>query len=247
MSVILKVAVLLAILLLPVLLLVLLFRQRRQLRHLQLQLEELREALAYAREAPNLAAQERQRLLADLHDDVGGKLLALMHAVEHPEHADLARAVMQDFRDVVSRSQLDACTLLQALGQIREETGQRLEAMGGVLDWQQAANLPDPELDEARVLHLFRIAREALTNAFRHARATHVRVRIGLAEGSLLLDVTDNGPGFVGTPLPPGRGTRSMRSRAQELQGTIDWQPGTMGGTKVVLAFPLPAAAGDKR
>jgi signal transduction histidine kinase len=32
----------------------------------------------------------------------------------------------------------------------------------------------------------------------------------------------------------------SMRSRAAELKGRIDWTPGTQGGTKIVLRFPLP-------
>src|SRR3546814_2918592 len=43
--------------------------------------------------------------------------------------ADLVRAVVQDFRDIVSRTQQDACTLLEALAQMREETEQRLDAV----------------------------------------------------------------------------------------------------------------------
>ena len=185
------------------------------------------------------ASEERARLLADLHDDIGAKLMTLVHAVEQPELADLARAVVQDFRDVVSRSNQDPCSLLQALGQIREETEHRLDSAGSILDWQQHADLPDPMLDEAQVLHLFRISREAVTNALRHGHATHIRIRARAVGNSLLLDLTDNGPGFA-AQAHAGRGTVSMRSRAQQLAGTIDWTAGTIGGTKVVLEFPLP-------
>ncbi|TDU25824.1 histidine kinase/DNA gyrase B/HSP90-like ATPase [Panacagrimonas perspica] len=219
------------------------WRLRSALRAAHGHSDVLRQQLARVVERPDIAAQERQRLLSDLHDDIGGKLLTLVHTLERPEQADLVRAVIQDFRDVVSRSRLEACTLLEALGQIRDETGQRLDAMGGTLDWQQHADIPDPSLDEAHVLHLFRIAREALTNALRHGHATHIRMRVGMAGDRLLLDVTDNGPGFVRDPASGGRGTVSMRNRAQELSGTIDWRPGTQGGTKVVLEFPLPADA----
>ena len=187
----------------------------------------------------NAAADERARLLADLHDDIGAKLLTLVHTLENPEHADLARAIVQDFRDVVSRSNQDACTLLQALGQIREETEQRLEAVGSSLEWLQLPALPDPALDEAQTLHLFRITREALTNSLRHGHATHIRVRIIRVEQQLILDLTDDGPGLG--PMPGvGRGTAGMRSRAEQLHGSIDWTPGSTGGTKVVLQFPLP-------
>lgn len=185
------------------------------------------------------ASEERARLLADLHDDIGAKLMTLVHAVEQPELADLARAVVQDFRDVVSRSNQDPCSLLQALGQIREETEHRLDCAGSILDWQQHADLPDPMLDEAQVLHLFRISREAVTNALRHGHATHIRIRARAVGNSLLLDLTDNGPGFA-AQAHAGRGTVSMRSRARQLAGTIDWTAGTIGGTKVVLEFPLP-------
>ncbi|NKF24013.1 sensor histidine kinase [Solimonas marina] len=188
------------------------------------------------------AADERERLFADLHDDIGAKLTTLVHALEDPQHADLVRAVVQDFRDIVSRAHQDACTLLEALAQIREETERRLDAVHSVLDWQQAAGLPDPLLDEAQVLHLFRIAREAVTNALRHGHARHIRVRIRAVDQHLFLDFTDDGPGLRPNQPHPGRGrgTSSMRNRAEQLSGTIDWTAGTQGGTKVILEFPLP-------
>lgn len=214
---------------------------RRQ-RVLKVQLDALREAEPglLANERRQAAAEERQHLLDDLHDDIGAKLLNLLHTLERPDQADLARSVVQDFRDVVSRSHQDACTLLQALGEIREETEARLEAIGSQLDWQQHADTPDPQLDEQQTLHLFRIAREAVTNALRHGHATRLRMRVRAIGPELLFDVTDDGPGLSPAQPASGRGISGMRHRAEALKGSIDWQPGTIGGTKVVLRFPLP-------
>jgi signal transduction histidine kinase len=210
------------------------------------QRERRRTAIAcqrLAQASSDAAAEERRRLLADLHDDIGAKLTTLVHALDDPQQADLVRSVVQDFRDIVSRTHQDACTLLEALGQMREETERRLDAVGGTMNWQQVSDLPDPVLDEAQVLHLFRIAREAITNALRHGQATHIRVRVRAVGEHLLLDLTDDGPGLrPQTPPGLGRGTSSMRDRAHQLSGTIDWEPGTLGGTKVILEFPLPKA-----
>ncbi len=231
----------------PVLLLVVtalacarLLLERTKLRR-KLALLELRQT-SEADSRREAIASERSRLLADLHDDIGAKLLTLIHSLDRPEQADLARAVMQDLRDIVSRSQLEPLSLLEALAQMREETEERLAVIGSTLEWQQDGKLPDPSLDEAQALHLFRIGREAVTNALRHGHATHLRIRIRAASGLLLFDLTDDGPGLLAEG-PSGRGTSGMRRRAEELQGSIAWTAGTRGGTKVVLQFPLPEAA----
>ncbi|HEX4871583.1 MAG TPA: ATP-binding protein [Nevskiaceae bacterium] len=186
------------------------------------------------------AEAERQRIFQDLHDDVGAKLLTLIHRLEDPLQADLARAVLQDLRDVVSRTRDVSGSLLEVLAQIRDETEQRLDLARVALDWQQPRELPDPPLDQAQALHLFRILREAVSNALRHAQPQHLRIRARVVAGELMLDVTDDGPGVEG--LRSGQGTRGMQARAEQLHGSIAWDPGTTGGTKVVLRFPLPAS-----
>lgn len=57
---------------------------------------------------------------------------------------------------------------------------------------------------------------------------------------SLILDFTDDGPSLMQMP-GLGHGTRGMRNRAEQPQGSIDRTPGSTGGTQVVLRFPSPA------
>lgn len=190
--------------------------------------------------APAVAA-ERERIYADLHDDLGAKLLTLIYRAESPLQADLARAILQDLRDVVTRSRGTPGTLADVLADIRAEAGQRLAAVGGELRWEQAPDLPDPVLDTGRALHLHRIVREALSNAIRHAQAHCIRIRVRRQAGELWLDVTDDGAGVAAAPAA-GTGMRSMRARAEALHGRIDWQPGTWGGAKVLLRVPLEDA-----
>lgn len=188
-------------------------------------------------------AQERERIYGDLHDDLGAKLLTLIYQADSPLQADLARATLQDLRDVVTRSRGTPGTLGDVLADIRGEATQRLAAVGIGLVWDAAQDLPDPELDAARALHLHRIVREAISNVIRHAQAKRLRVRVRAARGDLRLELTDDGSGAAVGIEPRGTGMRNMRERATELAGDIQWTPGTEGGTKVLLAMPLGPAA----
>lgn len=184
-------------------------------------------------------ALERERIYNDLHDDLGAKLLTLIYQSKDPVQADLARAILQDLRDVVTRSRGTPGTLGDVLADLRSEATQRLAAVGIGLAWDEADDLPDPPLDTARALHLHRIVREAISNVIRHAQAQRLRVRVRASGNELRLELTDDGSGAaVGNPHP-GTGMRNMRERAAELAGDIAWTPGTEGGTKVLLAMPL--------
>ena len=223
-------------------LIVLLRSQRRQL------LAERSEAASRLTERESLVrAQatlaERERIYGDLHDDLGARLLGMIHTAESPEQADRARAALQDLRDVVTRSRGTPGSLTDTLAEIRGETTQRLAAAGISLSWEINDDLPDPELDTPRALHLHRIVREAISNVIRHARASHVRVRMKVIGEKLCLDLTDDGGGSDPAPTSKGRGLDNMRERAAELEGDIDWKPGTQGGTKVLLTMPLGESA----
>jgi signal transduction histidine kinase len=219
-----------------------LWRVRARLRAAQEQRSSL-EAERIALERAQAAAAERERIYNDLHDDIGAKLLNLIYLAEKPAQADLARSVLQDLRDVVTRSRGEPGTLLDVLSDIQAETEQRLAALGVELDWEQD-ELPDPPMDHGQALHLYRIVREALTNALRHARPGRIRIRSRRQGDSLLLDVTDLGGAAAPVEPGSGRGTAAMQERAAELRGSIAWTAGTEGGTKVVLQFPLPGNPG---
>lgn len=184
-------------------------------------------------------ARERERIYNDLHDDLGAKLLELVYAAESPAQADRARALLADLRDVVTRSRGAPGSLHEVLAEIHSEAMQRLRAAGITLAWEDDADLPDPALERAHALHLYRIVREAISNVIRHAEASRLRVRVRASGDRLQLELTDDGSGGALAATRPGSGMRTMRERAAQVAGEIRWTPGTEGGTKVLLAMPL--------
>jgi len=219
-------------------------RERLRVRELlsaqQAHLSALEHRLETTRDQERLraTAEERERIYADLHDDIGAKLLGLIHTSHNPRQADSARSILQDLRDVVSHARGAPGTLPEVLGEIRSESTQRMQAIGGNLLWTQAATLPDIELDASNALHLRRIVREAISNAVRHGAAGEIAIAIDHAESALSLTICDDGSGINGC-TPQGRGTNNMRARAAHLRGTLQWIDRQPTGTQVLLSMPL--------
>jgi signal transduction histidine kinase len=211
-------------------------------RELELRVEESANALAesYQRrtllERETAAAEERERIYRNLHDDIGAKLLSLAIRAKTPEDADIVRSALQDLRDVVSRSAQADAPLTDLLADWRAEMVGRCTAAKLRLVWNQPEDLLERNMAAAEALNLGRILREALSNVLRHAAASTVVLSVHFAQGGYQISLEDDGRG---KQRPPGRGMRNMQARAAQLGGQIDWIWGERGCRLLLL---LPAA-----
>jgi signal transduction histidine kinase len=99
-----------------------------------------------------------------------------------------------------------------------------------------------PERNET-AMHLYRIAREAMTNAQRHAEAEHIWVRLFRTEEALILTIRDDGQGLpekMGSQ--DGIGLRTMKHRADLIGATLRIESSEEDGTLVRCALPLSRA-----
>jgi signal transduction histidine kinase len=191
----------------------------------------------HLREMGQAAADERERIYRNLHDDVGGKLLGLAISAQRanlPQEADMARSALQDLRDVVSRSTSPEVELQDVLADLRTETDYRLKLVGVALDWQMSDMGSARMVSAENALHLSRILRESVTNVLRHAQADSIIVSHWMEGASLVLTVSDNG---IGMPegIKSHRGMISMKTRAELLGGTINWFAVEPHGCRVEL------------
>jgi signal transduction histidine kinase len=92
--------------------------------------------------------------------------------------------------------------------------------------------------DDAVETHLFRIAQEAMNNAAKHARATHIDLILAAtAGGGLRLSIEDDGIGFTEpSPQVQGMGLQIMQHRANVIGATLEIRRGTPGGTAVICS-----------
>ena len=98
----------------------------------------------------------------------------------------------------------------------------------------------EPPLAVETKSRLFSIAHNALANAFLHARAGRVEVRLDFDADRLRLSVSDDGVGLPDDYAERGRGFRGMEADAEKLGGTLFVESGGPGeGTTVACEMPL--------
>ena len=215
-------------------------REREQL--LKRNYERLRES-----ERLQVQAQERQRIMQDMHDGLGSQLLSSLMLVERgavsqPQMVQLLRESIDDMRLAIDALAAEDAGLLSALGNLRYRMEPRLKAAGMDLIWD-ARGLPEElDINPDSVLPILRIVQEALTNALKHSQARAVRVVVAVERGIdaewLNLKIADNGRGIV-EERAGGRGLLNMRNRANRIgaQLKIDTVPGA--GTQVSLRYKV--------
>ncbi|RMG53860.1 MAG: hypothetical protein D6717_10485 [Gammaproteobacteria bacterium] len=174
-------------------------------------------------------AGERERIMRDLHDDVGGRLLTLIHECREGDIAETAREALDALRDVIyfSMDHEARVDLSEAVGRWRGQIRNRLERMGVRLKWEWDENPEsDCSLKAMEVLHLGRIMHEAVSNALRHAEPSEIRIFGRTSPRSLRLVIENDGlrrrtSVSEGAGGDGGHGTENMKRRAAELGGTF--------------------------
>lgn len=216
----------------------------------RLHAEQLR---AISQRVVEIQETERRSLAAELHDRLGQDLAAInlnLHLIKDQLSAgsrtkvgprlddsialvDRAVEVVRDVAGTLRPLALDAYGLAVTL----QSYGEQFAGRTGI-DVTIAAKPPIPRLQQDAEMALFRISQEALTNVLKHAKATAVRVTLGVDADSVSLTIADDGCGFdVQSRLnqvSQGLGLLIMQERLRAVAGSlrIESQPGA--GTLVL-------------
>lgn len=197
-----------------------------------------------------VVAQERERIMRDLHDGLGGQLvsaLALAQQGKEPAIQQTLRDALDDLRLVIDSLDPTETDIPVLLGTVRGRLESRLAQQGLRFEWQVMEVPAIPGFGPDKALQVLRILQEAIANILKHAQARTVTVRTGMQPGigadpaSVYIEVVDDGIGMPPAPVC-GRGLGNMRERAQRIGARLDLDS-SAGGTAVRLRFPLPAAA----
>jgi two-component system, NarL family, sensor kinase len=217
------------------------WRAARRLQHGQAEREQL------LRRAIEASESERRRIARDLHDgavqDLAGVSYSLTATADaaRPEVAAVMREAAEDTRRTIKELRT---LLVDIYPPDLHRTG--LEAalrdlVAPLAPHGIEATLDVPaelQLPEAVEMLFYRTAQEALRNVVKHARATHVLVRVE-SDRRICLTVEDNGVGLPADAKADGHfGLRLLADLARDAHGRLDVDSGAQQGTRVTIEVP---------
>lgn len=225
-------------------------------RQFQLQINEQKSRTAYL-----VAGQEeeRKRLSRELHDGLGQMLTAIKLQVEglevrmangvqiEPNLQPLKNLITQTIQEARSISNnlmpsaLSDFGLMSALRVLAEQHNRLAPGMVTLEADRRLLNPATERLAQPVEITLYRVTQEALTNAIRHGKATHIGIHLFEKDQYLHLSITDNGAGFKTQRLskePHGQGVHNMNERVKLVNGTFKLTSVPGKGTKLKVSIP---------
>jgi PAS domain S-box-containing protein len=228
-------------------------RADAELREAQRMVEASRDALAASRARIVAAAdEERRRVVRDLHDGAQQRLVQTVITLK------LATTALR--RDDAQAGALVA----EALEQAESATAELRELAHGIMPSvltrgglragvdTLAGRMPVPVENRVAVGRLpatveataYFVVAEALTNVAKHARAGHAEVTAWIEDGTLAVQVRDDG---MGGARADGSGLLGLADRLAALDGELRVKSPADGGTLIAAAIPVGGAVPESQ
>lgn len=185
-------------------------------------------------------AEERDRIMLDLHDGIGGQLVSTLSYMRHNGVGDdrCRRALEDALRDLALMldSMENHDSLVTLLGMLRTRLEGLLSENGIEFDWQVHGEPQPAQAGPSQALNLSRIVQEAITNVIKHAQADTITIYVDETS----IRISDNGVGFVADDPAlmenPSHGLANMKRRSQSLGARFSISSSS-SGTDIMLGF----------
>lgn len=210
------------------------------------------------KEILEISEREQQRIGRNLHDDLGQRLVGIsymshqlagaLQAGGSPEAGQAAK-ITALLNDALSLTR----SLARGLHPVALKSGGLIAALADLADrtseiYQVACRFDgpagEPPLTDTAATHLYRIAREAVTNAVNHGEAKKIHISLAVASGHTELRVADDGCGMPKlSPRRKGMGLRIMNYRADVIGASLVFSTPENCGTLVACTVPSACIA----
>ena len=200
-----------------------------------------------------ISDREQQRLGQELHDGLCQHLTAVAFmarsvASRLKNHRVVEVGDLEKIAQLVNDAATDTRNLSRALHRVDVDAAGLVDTLQDLVDreiWKTPCLLetkPSFHIDDDMAAsHLYRIAREAVINANKHAQAREIVVKLGYWRNGIVLSVTDNGVGIhKNDNHSQGLGFHIMNYRAQAAGGRLEIESPRGGGTRVACYLPAP-------
>ncbi len=193
-------------------------------------------------EHERVVASERERIMRDMHDGVGGHLVSALAMAECKplkigKFKDMLGSALMDLRLMIDSLDQTEGDLVPVLGTLRARLQPVLEESGIAVHWQVDDIPAIADLGPGRVLQIMRILQEAITNVLKHSGAQTLTVTTGKTDKAVFIEIRDDGIG-IPESQSNGHGLRNMHYRATHAGVGLQIQDAEPG-TRVRITVPL--------
>lgn len=203
-----------------------------------------------------LFTEEKARIAADMHDELGAALTQIVilgevgktHTTD-PSHtfstldriSHGAREVTARLGDLVWATNPRHDRLDSLVAYLRQQTASALEMAEIAAQLEFPSEVPPIQVSATFRRNVLLVVKEALNNVLRHAHASHIRLILEIEAGRILhVRIVDDGRGFdPDQPRDGGNGIGNLRRRAADLGGALQLRSAPGAGTSIQLTVPL--------
>lgn len=191
--------------------------------------------------------QERKRIAADLHDNIGAYASAIRADVEKLSSKGTtesniplqnleqhSREIINSLRDTIWVLNKENITITGIGDRIKSYTGKLQPSYNFIQFHIKEEITNNRRINSQHALNIFRIIQEAIHNSLKYSRAENIYIEI-ISHETLMLSVTDDGIGIDEKNTGIGNGMKNMKTRANDIGMKISIQANKNKGTKVNL------------
>ncbi|MEM9549381.1 MAG: triple tyrosine motif-containing protein, partial [Bacteroidota bacterium] len=218
---------------------------KRQLREKDLELREKNLIIS----KQQALAEERTRIAAEMHDDLGGGLTTIRFLSQKVLDKSKDQSIKANISKIVNQSEIlvnnmseiiwamnaGFDTVQSLISYTRRYANRYLENYGVELKFEVEGSTRNVKLTGVKRRNIFLTIKEALHNTVKHANANVVTIHFDVRE-ALGIKFKDDGIGLQ-RENELGNGLRNMKNRIQSIEGSIEFENNQ--GFEIILVIPL--------
>lgn len=180
--------------------------------------------------------RERDRIAADLHDDLISKLNISLLSLHTTPDLDNLSTMLQDSIVLARRISHDLSPPLLEQSSLYELLEDFVDPIQAHLKIKLSYSLTtETLLSNSTKLQIFRIIQEVINNILKHAQASQLKIHLHLGKQYLGLKIIDNGVGFDVDKQSTGLGLKNITLRSQSLQGEFRFKSKLQKGSSFLF------------
>lgn len=233
----------------------LVFKNYRRRQNLNMQLAIEKEKIVAAQAVKEAGEQERKRIAADLHDNLGAQANAILYSTELLQQENIAKEVLVS--DLHHTAQDMLTSLRETLWVLKKTEVTAADIWIRIINFSRQISRHYPSvkintegvppenihLSSARALNIVFIIQEAINNALRHSSANFIAITSGHNSNFWKLCIADNGKGFNLAAIDEKKesyGLSNMKERAFASMMVVEINSVPNEGTTIRLVVDLP-------